>query len=434
MLDRNQLRDRLSHVCKLLKTKGFQLDEQSFRRIDEREKKTRLEWEELRALRNRVSDEIAALKKSGGDAGEQIARMREVSARIKELDGEIAAAEEQMADFLAGIPNLPHESVPVGPDESANEVVREVGEVPEFDFEVRDHVDLGAALGILDPERAAKIAGARFTNYYGAGARLERALINFMLDVQTQENGYREVLPPFVANSRSFFGTGNLPKFAADLFKLEDTDYYLVPTAEVPVTNVFAGEIVPESALPVAFTAYTPCFRSEAGSYGKDTRGLIRQHQFNKVELVRFSTPEDSYHQLELLTSHAESILKKLGLAYRVVTLSTGDMSFSSAKTYDLEVWIPSQNTYREISSCSNFEDFQARRADIRYRPETGKKTRHLHTLNGSGLAVGRTWVAILENFQQADGTVSIPEALRGYLGGMDRLTPESAPPMAWGG
>jgi seryl-tRNA synthetase len=355
--------------------------------------------------------------------------MKDVSARIKGLDEELSELKEQLADFLAVIPNLPHETVPVGPDEASNELVRTHGDIPGFDFEVRDHVDLGRDLGILDPERAAKITGARFTNYYGSGARLERALINFMLDVHTREHGYVEVLPPFMANKDSFFGTGNLPKFEEDLFRLAGTDYYLVPTAEVPVTNLFAGEILDEASLPRAFAAFTPCFRSEAGSYGKDTRGLIRQHQFNKVELVRFSTPEDSYSQLELLTSHAEEILRRLGLAYRVVTLSTGDMSFSSAKTYDLEVWIPSQNTYREISSCSNFEDFQARRAQIRYKPLEGKKTRFAHTLNGSGLAVGRTWVALVENFQQEDGTVLIPEVLRPYLNGMELLAPENCVP-----
>ncbi len=433
MLDRAYLRENLREAADRLKTKHFQLEVEHFSSLDERERATRVEWEELRALRNRTSDEIAALKKAGEDAAEPIARMREVSSRIKELDETIAQLEQGILKFLAEVPNLPHPTVPVGEDASANEVVRSVGEIPKFDFPIKDHVDLGASLGILDPERAAKIAGARFTNYYGAGARLERALINFMLDVQTQENGYREVLPPFMANRASFFGTGNLPKFEADLFHVDSTDCFLVPTAEVPVTNIFAGEILPEEALPVAFTAYTPCFRSEAGSYGKDTRGLIRQHQFNKVELVRFSTPEESYQQLELLTRHAESILQRLELHYQVVTLSTGDMSFSSAKTYDLEVWIPSQNTYREISSCSNFEDFQARRADIRYRPSTGRKTRHVHTLNGSGLAIGRTWVAIVENFQQADGSVSIPDALRPYLGGRKSITPEIAPPMSLG-
>ncbi len=425
MLDKNAIRDNPEMVKARLATKGYPLDLDEFERIDRRERAIRVESEELRAARNRAGDEIAAAKKSGGEASAKIEEMKRVSARIKSLEEELSALETEMADLLAVIPNLPDESVPVGADASANAVVRVVGEPPNFDFPVKDHVDLGAALGILDPERAAKVAGARFTNYYGAGARLERALINFMLDLHTSEHGYTEILPPFMANRKSFFGTGNLPKFEADLFKIEGTEFYLAPTAEVPVTNVFAGEILEEANLPIAFAAYTPCFRSEAGSYGKDTRGLIRQHQFNKVELVRFSTEEDSFNQLELLTGHAEEILRRLGLPYRVVTLSTGDMSFSSAKTYDLEVWIPSQGTYREISSCSNFVDFQARRANIRYKPEGGKRTRFVHTLNGSGLAVGRTWVAIVENFQQEDGCVLIPPALRPYLGGMEKISPE---------
>ncbi len=422
MLERNTIRDHAEEVQRRLRNKGFELDLESFRQMDQRERAIRVETEELRALRNRASDEIASVRKSGGDAASQIQTMKEVSARVKDLEAELDGLESRLADFLAVIPNLPHESVPVGRDASSNTVARVVGEPPKFDFQVRDHVDLGAALGILDPERAAKVAGARFTNYYGSGARLERALINFMLDIHTLEHGYTEILPPFMANRKSFFGTGNLPKFEADLFKIEGTDFYLAPTAEVPVTNVFADEVLEGATLPAAFAAYTPCFRSEAGSYGKDTRGLIRQHQFNKVELVRFSSEEDSYRQLELLTSHAEEILRRLDLAYRVVVLSTGDMSFSSAKTYDLEVWIPSQNAYREISSCSNFEGFQARRANIRYRPENGKKTRFAHTLNGSGLAIGRTWVAIMENFQQADGTVLIPAPLRPYMGGRERI------------
>lgn len=426
MLERGYIRDNLEHVENRLETKGFHLDREKFQRLDEEERSVRLESERLRALRNRTSEEIAAVKKSGGDASETIRRMKEVSGRIKDLDDRLSELAKDLADFLAVIPNLPHESVPRGADESANEVVRVVGEPAAFEFPVKDHVDLGAALGILDTERAAKIAGARFAAYYGDGAHLERALINYMLDVHTREHGYTEILPPFMANRKSFFGTGNLPKFEADLFKIEGTDYYLAPTAEVPVTNVFADEILEEASLPIAFAAYTPCFRSEAGSYGKDTRGLIRQHQFNKVELVRFSTDSDSYNQLEILTGHAEEILRRLGLPYRVVTLSTGDMSFSSAKTYDLEVWVPSQQTYREISSCSNFEAFQARRANIRYKPEEGKRTRYAHTLNGSGLAIGRTWVAIVENFQQADGSVLIPEALRPYLGGLERITPAS--------
>jgi seryl-tRNA synthetase len=391
--------------------------------LDQRERAARTEWEELRALRNRTSDEIARLKKDLLDASSNIEEMRSVSARIKVLDEEIGELSAKVTEFLAGVPNLPNEDVPVGEDESSNRVERKVGTPRSFDFEVKDHVDIGTDLGILDTERAAKITGARFAAYFGVGARLERALANFMLDIHIREHGYREVLPPFMANSRSFFGTGNLPKFEEDLFKIRDTDYYLVPTAEVPVTNLYSGEVLDQKDLPISYAAYTPCFRSEAGSYGKDTRGLIRQHQFNKVELVKFTTPEDSYNQLERLTSNAEEILKRLELPYRVVTLSTGDMSFVSAKTYDLEVWIPSQDTYREISSCSNFEDYQARRANIRYKPSDGKKTRLVHTLNGSGLAVGRTWVAIIENYQEPDGSVVIPEALRPYMDGLAAIT-----------
>ena len=423
MLDRNMIRENLDSVQERLRGKAFELDRDAFLQLDSEERSVRQEWEESRALRNKTSDEVAEMKKQGEDAGHKIQEMKQVSARIKELDGKIKSLEEGVRNLLAEIPNLPHHSAPVGPDESANTVIRQVGEVPEFDFPVRDHVDLGASLGILDPERASKIAGARFTNYYGDGALLERALINFMLHVHVREHGYLEILPPFMANSTSFFGTGNLPKFEEDLFHVEGTDYFLVPTAEVPVTNVFAEEILAEENLPINFVAYTPCFRSEAGSYGKDTRGLIRQHQFNKVELVKFSKPEESYDKLEELTSHAEEILRRLELPYQVVALSTGDMSFSAAKTYDLEVWVPSQERYREISSCSNFEDFQARRANIRYRANGSKRTQLVHTLNGSGLAVGRTWVAILENFQQADGSVHIPEALRPWMYDAEKLT-----------
>ena len=429
MLDRNFIRESLPEVERRLKTKNFVLDTATFTSLDEKEKATRVEWEELRAFRNKTSDEIAQLKKAGQDARAQIDEMKRVSARIKELDEAIGRLEAEMRDFLAVVPNLPHPSVPVGADASANQTVRTIGQPRRFDFPVRDHVDLGAGLKILDPERAGKITGARFTNYYGAGALMERALINFMLDLHTQKHGYLEVLPPFMCNRTSFFGTGNLPKFEADLFHVDGTEYYLAPTAEVPVTNIFAGEILDEAKLPISFCAYTPCFRSEAGSYGKDTRGLIRQHQFNKVELVKFAKPEESYQALEQLTSDAEDVLKILELPYRVVTLSTGDMSFTSAKTYDLEVWIPSQDTYREISSCSNFEDFQARRADIRYKPTDGKRTRLAHTLNGSGLAVGRTWVAIVENYQQADGTVVVPQALRSYMHGMEQITGEDQGP-----
>jgi seryl-tRNA synthetase len=423
MLNRAFIRENLEEVERRLSVKGYYFDKNQFLNLDQRERNAKLEVEELRAVRNKTSDDIASLKKAGSDASAQIAEMREVSRQIKELDESLGTLESDIEAFLADVPNLPDSSVPIGADERSNRVERIVGEPRDFDFEVGDHVDIGTALGILDTERAAKIAGARFAAYFGAGARLERALINFMLDIHTQEHGYTEVLPPFMANSRSFFGTGNLPKFKADLFHVEDTDYYLVPTAEVPVTNIFANEVLSEESLPTNFTAFTPCFRSEAGSYGRDTRGLIRQHQFNKVELVKFTTPDSSYDELERLTHHAEEILQRLELPYRVVTLSSGDMSFTSAKTYDLEVWIPSQNTYREISSCSNFEDFQARRANIRYKPSGSKKTRFVHTLNGSGLAIGRTWVAIVENYQESDGSVSIPCVLQPYMHGITQIT-----------
>jgi seryl-tRNA synthetase len=350
--------------------------------------------------------------------------MRTVSGRVKELEKALAETQEALSRILMGIPNLPHASVPVGRDSSENPVVKTWGEPTRFDFEPKPHWDLGAALKILDLERATKITGARFPLYLGAGARLERALINFMLDVHTTENGYREILPPFIVNRQSMTSTGQLPKFEQDLFKLEQWDYFLIPTAEVPLTNIHQDEILEESGLPLYYTAYTPCFRSEAGSYGKDTRGLIRQHQFNKVELVKFSTPETSYAELESLLAQAESILAKLGIPYRVVLLCTGDMGFSAAKTYDIEVWMPAQGTYREISSCSNFEDFQARRGNIRFRRKGKKGTELVHTLNGSGLAVGRTFAAILENFQRPDGSVAIPEALRPYMGGLEILTP----------
>ena len=425
MLDRHYLRDNLNLVEAHLAHKGYRFDRDRFLQLDRAERKTRKRWESQRALRNRASEEIARLKKAGEEAAQEIMEMRQVADEIKRLDGQLALQEEEMSRFLADVPNLPHPTVPVGPDSSANRIERCWGEPPNFDFAVQDHVDLGQHLGILDTQRATKIAGARFCNYLGWGARLERALISFMLDLHTLEHGYLEVLPPFMANRASLFGTGNLPKFERDLFKVQATDYYLVPTAEVPLTNLFADEILEESHLPLALVAYTACFRSEAGSYGKDTRGLIRQHQFNKVELVRFSAVQDSYRELEKLTAHAEAVLRRLELPYRVVTLSSGDMGFSAAKTYDLEVWLPSQKTYREISSCSNFEDFQARRAKIRYRQGQKGAPRLAHTLNGSGLAVGRTWLAIIENYQQADGTVTVPKVLRPYLGGLSRLEPE---------
>ena len=364
---------------------------------------------------NAESQEIGKLKKVGQDASERQEKVREIGDQIAELDRKAAKLDESVHTLLAGVPNVPHESVPVGKSAEDNLEVRRWGTPPKFDFTPKAHWDLGPELGILDFERAAKITGARFAVYWGLGAKLERALINFMLDVHTKEHGYKEVLPPFIVNSQSLYGTGQLPKFEADLFKLEGTDYYLVPTAEVPVTNLYRDETLEMDALPVSLCAYTPCFRSEAGSYGRDVRGIIRQHQFQKVELVKFARPESSYDELEKLTRDAEDILVRLGLPYRTVVLSTGDIGWSSAKTYDIEVWLPGQNGYKEISSCSNFEAFQARRASIRAR--SGKKTEYVHTLNGSGLAVGRTWVAIVENYQQADGSVVVPEALRPYLG-----------------
>ncbi len=381
--------------------------------------------EALQAERNNVNKEIARRKVNKEPAEELFAGMKQVGAQIKDLEKNVDELDQAMNEMLLVIPNAPNASTPIGCDESANVEVRKFGQPKSYDFTVKDHVDLGAALGILDLDRAAKLTGARFSVLTGAGARLERALIQFMLDTHTQKHGYREILPPFIVNAASMRGTGQLPKFEQDLFKLQGYEYYLIPTAEVPVTNLYAGEILKESDLTISFAAYTPCFRSEAGSYGRDTRGLIRQHQFDKVELVKFCRPEDSYAELETLLDNAEEILRLLQLPYRVVALSTGDLGFSAAKTYDIEVWLPSQNCYREISSCSNFEDFQARRASIRYKGSDAKaKTAFVHTLNGSGLAVGRTWVAILENYQDENGRVCIPEVLRPYMGGMTHLEP----------
>jgi seryl-tRNA synthetase len=376
--------------------------------------------------RNRLSKEIGVLMKQG--AADEAAKLRsqvsELKALISEADALRERSDERMREILISLPNIPHESVPVGKDESDNLEVRRVGTPPEFTFEPKDHVDLGTALGILDLERATKIASSRFVILNGEGARLERALISFMLDVHTREHGYLETLPPFIVNRGALFGTAQLPKFEADLFKLEDPrELYLIPTAEVPVTNYHREEILDAAQLPLKWAAYTPCFRSEAGSYGRDTRGAIRLHQFEKVELVKYALPENSYEELESLTRNAETILQKLGLHYRVVTLSTADLGFGAAKTYDIEVWLPSQNTFREISSCSNYEAFQARRAQIRFRRGGGAKPEFVHTLNGSGLAVGRTWIAILENYQQEDGSVIIPEVLRPYMGGLDRIS-----------
>jgi seryl-tRNA synthetase len=420
MLDKNFVRENLDFVRERLAARGGEFHLSDLVAADAEWKKIILRSEELRRQRNEASESIGKLKREGHETSAQQARVKEISGEIKALEEEARLVEERLNSLLYSIPNLPNESVPIGSDETANLEVRRWGKAPSFDFTPLDHVDLGSALGILDIERANKIAGARFALLCGAGALMERALINFMLDIHTKYHGYQEVLPPFMANATSLFGTGNLPKFAQDLFKVEGTNYYLIPTAEVPVTNIYQGEILDFSDLPKKFVAYTPCFRSEAGSYGKDVRGLIRQHQFNKVELVKFVDPSKSYEELESLTRDAEDILQRLGLHYRVVALCTGDMGFSSAKTYDIEVWLPSQNRFREISSCSNFEAFQARRANIRVRSEDGKQRQHLHTLNGSGIAIGRTWLAILENYQQRDGSVVIPEALRPYMGGME--------------
>jgi seryl-tRNA synthetase len=401
---------------------GDALDD--FARADQERRHVIAESDRLNAERNSASREIGALMKEGkrDQADGRRQAVGELKDRIADLDRKRDEVESRMRDLLSTLPNMPHESVPVGEDESANIELRRWGTKPEFDFEPKDHVDLGTALGILDLERATKITGARFAILNGPGARLERALINFMLELHTREHGYTETLPPFIVNTSALFGTGQLPKFAQDLFKLEDErGFYLVPTAEVPVTNYYREEILDASQLPMKFAAYTPCFRSEAGSYGKDTRGVIRQHQFEKVELVKYSLPENSYDELEALTRDAETILQLLGIHYRVVTLATGDLGFSNAKTYDIEVWLPSQNAFREISSCSNYEAFQARRANIRFR-RGGGKPEFVHTLNGSALAVGRTWVAVLENFQQADGSIVIPEVLRPYMGGADRI------------
>ncbi len=416
MHDLGFFRSNFEKIAERLATRGPIAGLDQFRDLDKRRRAAITEAEELKARRNAESAEIAKLRKAGTDTTDRQQQVREIGTRISALDEQIRSLDDQFRELLAGIPNLPHESVPVGTSAEDNVEVRRHGEPPRFDFEPKAHWDLGPELGILDLERAAKITGARFAVYWGIGSRLERALINFMLDVHTREHGYTEVLPPFMVNSASLFGTGNLPKFGDDLFKCEKHDFWLIPTAEVPVTNLYRDETLDPDRLPISLCAYTPCFRSEAGSYGRDVRGIIRQHQFQKVELVKFARPEESYDQLEKLTADAEDILKRLGLPFRTVVLCTGDMSFSSAKTYDLEVWLPGQNGYKEISSCSNFEAFQARRAGIRYRSPKGKAD-FVHTLNGSGLAIGRTWVAIVENYQQKDGSVIIPEALRPFLG-----------------
>jgi len=424
MLDIRFVRKNPEAVREALQKRRAKLDMTEYEELDARRRALIAEVEELKASRNQASKQIADAKRKGEDAQAIIDSLGGLSERIKALDEESAAIDAKVQDILMAIPNIPHESVPVGTDESANAVVRTWGEPTKLDFEPKDHVDLAVSLGGLETDRASKIAGARFAVLTGWAAAMERALAAFMLDVHIREHGYREVMPPVIVNTRTMTGTGQLPKFAADLFKLAETDYWLIPTAEVPVTNLYADETLPAEALPLNHCAYTPCFRSEAGSYGRDTRGLIRLHQFNKVELVRFVRPEESYDRLEELTRQAETILQKLGLPYRVVALCTGDLGFSSAKTYDIEVWLPAQNTYREISSCSNFEDFQARRAGIRFKEKGGKGTNLVHTLNGSGLAVGRTMVAVLENYQQADGSVVVPDALRPYMHGLDVIRP----------
>jgi seryl-tRNA synthetase len=415
MHDLAYFRNNFDRIAERLAARGGTLNLDGFRELDRKRRAAITEAEQLKAKQNAQSVQIGALKQQGVDTTEVQKEIRALKDQIAELDKVKDQVDEEFRALLAGVPNVPHESVPIGRSAEENVEVRRNGTPPRFDFEPKAHWDLGPQLGILDLERAVKLTGARFALYWDLGARLERALVNFFLDVHTRHHGYTEVLPPFMVNSASLYGTGQLPKFGDDLFKIEKHDFWMIPTAEVPVTNIFREEVLDPDQLPVKLCAYTPCFRSEAGSYGRDVRGIIRQHQFQKVELVKFARPENSYEELEKLTDDAEDILRRLGLPFRTVVLCTGDMGASSAKTYDIEVWLPGQNDYKEISSCSNFEAYQARRADIRYR--SGKKNEPVHTLNGSGLAVGRTWVAIVENFQQKDGSVVIPEALRPYIG-----------------
>jgi seryl-tRNA synthetase len=428
MLDLNFVRDNLPLVEEKLRNRGLDPAAvlRDFVEVDGERRQAIARAETIKAQRNQAAEEIATRKKRGEDVSRLVAETKQLREPMQDLEKTAEQLDQRLAEILSGIPNLPHSSVPVGPGADENVEVRRWGSPPQFDFPPKPHWELGEQLGVLDLARAVKLTGARFAVYWDLGARLERALANFMLDLHTRQHGYTEVVPPYLVNSDSMYGTGQLPKFAADLFRVPhgDKDLWLIPTAEVPLTNLYRGEVLEASRLPVCLTAYTPCFRSEAGSYGKDVRGIIRQHQFQKVELVRFSLPEASYDELEKLTHDAEDVLQQLGLHYRVVTLSTGDMGPSSAKTYDLEVWLPGQQLFREISSCSNFEAFQARRANIRYRVEGKGKPQFVHTLNGSGLAIGRTWVAILENYQQGDGTVLIPEPLRSYMG-VERLTPK---------
>jgi len=427
MLDLAFVRDNLPLIEQEMRQRGLDPSEiiGRFGELDARRRKAITDAENLKAKRNRASEQIAQLKKNKQDAAALIEETKTLREQIQEQEKVAEQLDAELRGLLVGIPNVPHASVPVGSTADDNQEVRRWGQPPKFDFAPKPHWELGEALGILDLERAAKLTGARFAVYWDLGAKLERALANFMLDLHTREHGYTEVLPPYMVNADSMYGTGQLPKFEADLFKVPhgDKNLYLVPTAEVPVTNLYRDEVLEAARLPISLTAYTPCFRSEAGSYGKDVRGIIRQHQFQKVELVKFARPEQSYDELEKLTHDAETVLQKLGLHYRVVALCTGDMGFSSAKTYDIEVWLPGQQLFREISSCSNFEAYQARRANIRYKPEGKGKTGFVHTLNGSGLAIGRTWVAIVENYQQADGSVIVPEALRPYLGGVEKIT-----------
>lgn len=421
MIDPKILRDKSELVSEALRKRGSGIDMERLLASDEKRRALIQESERMKSERNDLSNEIARLKKAGADTGDRILHLRNLGDRIQFLEQQLRIVEKEWEDMLLLIPNIPHESVPVGSGEEDNKQVKAWGDKPSFDFEPLPHWDLGEKLDILDFRRAAKITGARFTLYKAKGALLERALINFMIDLHTRDHGYTEVLPPFMVNREAMTGTGQLPKFEDELFKIQGVDYFLIPTAEVPVTNIFSNEILKEDDLPIKYVAYTPCFRAEAGAHGKDTRGLTRQHQFNKVELVKFATPEQSYEELESLLLDAEDVLKRLGIHYRVSVLCTGDLGFSSAKTYDIEVWLPGQNIYREISSCSNFENFQARRAKIRYR-KAGGKIEFVHTLNGSGLAVGRTVMAIMENYQNADGSVTVPEVLRPYMHGITRI------------
>ncbi len=421
MIDVRVIRANPELIVEAAKKKGIELDIEPFLRLDEERREILYQVEQLKNKRNVVSEEIGRYKATGKNADEMIAEMKEVSARIKEMDDRIRTLDDKIQQFLLVVPNIPHESVPVGADERENVVIREWGTPRKFTFKPKPHWDIGVELDILDFERGAKISGARFTVYKGLGARLERALMQFFLDIHTSEHGYTEIFPPFIVNTASMIGTGNLPKFEEDLFKLREGDYYLIPTAEVPVTNLHRDEILDEADLPIYYAAYSACFRAEAGAAGRDTRGLIRQHQFNKVELVKFVKPEDSLQELEMLAGNAEKVLQLLGLPYHVLLMCTGDLGFAQTKKYDLEVWLPSYDTYREISSCSNFGDFQARRANIRYRAKGGKPE-FVHTLNGSGVAIGRTVAAILENFQEEDGSVVIPEILRPYMFGLERI------------